>query len=155
DAEKRYTLTCVYQADRADRGVAQDGFKDFAPAGALQDAAWSFLKKGGQVGLNHEGGAGAGAVVESYLWPAADWTLTAAGGSTQTIKKGDWMAGIIWSPGAWQAIKRGELTGVSMQGAARRRQPTAAELAGLRKAAKMPRCGTCAGKAKRADARFC
>jgi hypothetical protein len=157
EGERRFTLVRVYAVNRPDRGVARDGRRDFAPAEALQDAAWSYLSKGGQVGVMHRDHTeGAGRVVESFLWPADDWVMTAANGATVTIRKGDWMAGVIWDKPTWAAIKSGTYTGVSMQGTASRRKPTAQELASLHKsAARPPRCGKCQKKAKRADARFC
>jgi Putative phage serine protease XkdF len=135
EAERRYTLCLVYPAERPDVSVAMDGYRDFATCGAVQDAAWSYLRKGGQVGLMHaQGTAGSGDVVESYLWPGDDWVMRAADGSRQVIRKGDWLAGIVWSRKAWDLIKSGRVTGVSMQGTAVRRRPTRDELASLRKA---------------------
>jgi hypothetical protein len=43
-----------------------------------------------------------------------------AGGQPQAVSPGDWVMGIVWSPEAWSAIKSGQLTGVSLQGAARK-----------------------------------
>jgi Putative phage serine protease XkdF len=132
--EKRYTLTCVYPALKADAAVAADGWRDFAGPDAIEDAAWSYLRKGGQVGLWHlDGTTGSGEVVESYIYRGPDWTLTAADGSTQTVRKGDWVAGIIWTPEAWDLIKTGKIRGVSMQGTATRRMPSPEALASLRK----------------------
>jgi len=128
-AELQYTLVCVYPADKADVAVAQDGHRDFASKEAVREAAWNFLRKGAKVGMGHEDGTeGAGLVVESFLWPADDWTTPTG----YVVKEGDWMGGIVWDDPAWDLVKAGKITGVSMQGSARRRKPTAEALANLR-----------------------
>ena len=129
--ERRYTLVCAYPADRADVAVAADGHRDFASKAAIEDAAWDYLRKGGGIGLDHaEGTDDAGERVESYLWPGDDWTTP----SGYVVKNGDWMLGIVWSPEAWEMVKSGRIGGVSMQGSAKRRQPTAEAIAALRSA---------------------
>lgn len=130
--ERRFTLTLAYPANKADVSVAQDGHRDFAGAEAVEKAAHAFMKSP-KIGLWHENGTeGAGEVVESYIWPADDWTVKAADGSEQTIRQGDWLLGIVWSEQTWPLIKEGHVGGVSMQGRARRRKPSAEALAGLR-----------------------
>lgn len=133
--ERRFTLCVAYPANRADVGIAADGARDFASPEAVEQAAWSYLSKGGGVGIGHrQGSDNAGQVVESYLWRGEQWAIKAADGSTQTVYPGDWLIGVIWSPETWSAIKSGALTGVSMQGTASRRKPTPQALAALRKA---------------------
>lgn len=123
-----------YPSLRPDQAIASDGFRDFAGPQAVEDAAWSYLQKSPLVGLWHkEGTTGAGAVTESYIYRGPDWRLTAADGSEQVIKAGDWLLGIVWTPESWQLIKSGQVRGVSMQGSAVRRQPDAETLATLRK----------------------
>lgn len=127
--ERRFTLTVAYPADKADIAVAQDGHRDFASKAAVQDAAWNFLRKGGKVGLWHaEDTDGAGTVVESFIWPGDDW----AAPNGYVVKSGDWLVGIVWEPEPWELIKAGKIRGVSMQGSAQRRMPSAEALAGLR-----------------------
>jgi hypothetical protein len=127
--ERRYTLVVAYPADRADVAVAADGHRDFASKAALEDAAWNYLRKGGGIGLDHADGTDdAGERVESYLWPGDDW----ASPSGYVVKAGDWMLGIIWTPEAWELVKAGKIGGVSMQGSATRRKPTAEAIAALR-----------------------
>lgn len=127
--ELQYTLVCVYPADKADVGVAQDGHRDFASKGAVREAAWNFLRKGAKVGLHHaDGTEGAGVTVESFLWPGDDWVTK----SGYVVKEGDWMAGIVWDDPAWELVKAGKIGGVSMQGSAKRRTPTAEAIAALR-----------------------
>ena len=128
--ERRYTLTVAYPADRADVAVAQDGHRDFASKAAVEEAAWNYLLKSPKVGLWHADGTdGAGQVVESYVYRGPDWPVEGAG---YVVKAGDWMLGIQWEPEAWELVKAGKVGGVSMQGSARRRKPTAEAIAALR-----------------------
>jgi hypothetical protein len=132
--ERRYTLCIAYPAMKADVKVAQDGFRDFVGPDALEDAAWAYLTKGGDVGLWHAGGtSGAGRCVESYIYRGPDWKLTAADGSEQVVKSGDWCVGIVWSQEGWDAIKAHRINGVSMQGGADRRRPGRETLRQLRR----------------------
>jgi Putative phage serine protease XkdF len=131
--ERRYTLGLSYPANRADRAVAADGFRDFAKADVLENAAWSYLRKGAKVGLlHHKGTEGRGQVVESYIYRGPDWEIDTPSGEKVMIKAGDWLMGIIWDSLAWRAIKTGKLTGLSPQAKVRRRIPSPEDLAGLR-----------------------
>ncbi len=133
DSERRYTLGLAYPSNRPDVGKAADGYRDFAGPDAVENAAWSFMRKGARVGLYHKDGTdGAGTVVESYIWRADPWVVKAADGSQQVIHPGDWLVGVVWTPDTWSLIKSGRIGGFSMQGGARREQPSAAALAGLR-----------------------
>lgn len=132
--ERRYTLALAYPALKPDRGVAADGYRDFATPDAVEDAAWAYLRKGAAVGLWHaQGTENAGTCVESYVYRGPDWHIDSPDGSAQVIKAGDWLVGVVWTPRAWDLIKSGRITGVSMQGTATRRKPDAATLAQLRK----------------------
>lgn len=127
--ERRYTLTVAYPADRADVAVAADGHRDFASKAAVEDAAWNYLRKGGKVGLWHaDGTEGAGEVVESFIWPGDDWATKTG----YVVKAGDWLVGIVWDEPSWEMVKAGKIGGVSMQGSAKRRTPTAEAIAALR-----------------------
>ena len=131
--EQRYTLTVAYPANKPDVAVAQDGFRDFASAAAVEKAAWSYLRKSPNVGLWHKGGTdGSGEVCESYIYRGPDWTISANDGSTQVIKSGDWLMGIIWNEESWPLVKQGLIGGVSPQGRAKRRMPDADALSTLR-----------------------
>lgn len=91
------------------------------------------MLKSRNVGAWHEDGTdGSGDVVESYIYRGPDWTVTAADGSTQVIKAGDWLLGVRWNEDTWARIKNGEIGGVSPQGRAHRRVPDPATVAGLR-----------------------
>jgi hypothetical protein len=131
---RRYTLQVAYPADKPDATKAADGFQDFASSEAVEDAAWTYLTKSPEVGLWHEDGtAGAGRVVESYVYRGPDWTITAKDGSEHVIKAGDWMVGIQWSEKAWPHVLAGRVNGVSMQGKASRRTPSPESLQRLRR----------------------
>lgn len=131
--EKRYTLTVAYPCNKADISKARDGFRDYAGADAVEQAAWNYMTKSRNIGAYHADGTdGAGEVVESYIYRGPDWTVEAADGSSQVIKSGDWLLGVRWSPDTWEAIKRGDIGGVSPQGKAMRREASPAGLAGLR-----------------------
>jgi hypothetical protein len=122
-APLQYTLALAYPAGSLDKGVARDGFRDFAGAEAVRDAAWDYLEKCRDVGVLHaDGTSGAGRVVESFLWPdgAPDWQA-----GDQLIKSGDWLIGTVWGDRTWAEIEAERLRGVSPQGSARRRRPTA------------------------------
>lgn len=123
--EQRYTLSVGYPAELADVAVARDGHRDFASTGEIEKAAWGYLRNGGGVGLHHaDGTEGAGTVVESYIYRGPDWTE-----GSQVIKAGDWLVGIVWDPATWDAIKKGTIRGTSMQGTAKRRAPSPADVA--------------------------
>lgn len=133
DAPRRYTLTVAYPANKPDVAVAQDGHRDFASESAVEEAAWNYLHKSPKVGLWHKDGTdGAGDVVESYVYRGPDWHLTAADGSEQVIKAGDWLLGIRWTPETWPLVEKGLIGGVSPQGRAKRRTPTTDAVANLR-----------------------
>lgn len=132
DEERRFTLVVAYPASKPDASIAADGFRDFAGTDAVEKAAWSYMLKSRQVGLWHQQGTdGAGDVVESYIYRGPDWTIK-AGDSEYTVTSGDWLLGIQWNEDTWPLVKSGKIRGVSMQGSAIRRRPTAEALAGLR-----------------------
>jgi Putative phage serine protease XkdF len=131
--EQRYTLAVAYPANKPDVGVAQDGFRDYASRDAVEKAAWTYLRKSPNIGLWHQDGTdGSGEVCESYIYRGPDWQINANDGSSQVIKAGDWLMGIIWSPKSWPLVKQGLIGGVSPQGRAKRRTPDAESLANLR-----------------------
>lgn len=119
--EQRYVLGIAYQAGpdpRISKGA--DGGRDYFTADELEKAAWSFLKGGAQVGVNHEDGTvGAARVVESYIWRGDVWDL----GDGVVVHKGDWLVGAILDESSWRLYKAGRITGWSPQGQARRIAP--------------------------------
>jgi hypothetical protein len=133
DSDRRFTLGLAYGANLPDVGKAADGFQDFANQDVLEDAAWSYMQKSREIGLNHvDGTAGHGTVVESYIYRGPDWHLKAADGSDVVIKAGDWLLGVQWDAPTWADVKAGKYNGFSPQGRARRRTPSAETLANLR-----------------------
>ena len=58
--------------------------------------------------------------------------MKAADGSDQVVMPGDWLLGVRWDEPTWAGIKDEQWNGLSPQGAARRRQPSASALANLR-----------------------
>lgn len=133
---QRFTLCVGYPSRKPDTGRAADGFRDWSSEESVEKAAWSYLRSSPKVGLHHSPGndtEGAAEVVESYIYRQDDpWIIKAADGTEQKICKGDWLIGLVWSESAWNSILSGEITGVSAQGKAKRRQSTAADLATLR-----------------------
>ena len=131
--ERRFTLGLAYPALKVDVAVAKDGHIDYASLVALENAAWSWMKKSRSIGVKHvDGTEGSGTLVESYIWRADPWVVKAADGSEQTIMLGDWMAGVVWSEKTWPMIKSGVIRGFSPQGGARRRVASQSDLAKLR-----------------------
>ena len=131
---RRYSLHVAYPANKPDTRIAADGYRDFAGAEAIEDAAWHYMLKGRQIGLWHAGGTeGAGDCVESYIYRGPDWVIKAADGTQQTIRAGDWLIGIVWHPDVWPKVLKGEIGGVSMQGSASRRRPSRESIANLRR----------------------
>jgi hypothetical protein len=127
--EKRYTLGVAYPVNRPDVAKAQDGFRDFAGAEVLEEAAWAFIRNGARIGLDHVRGTdGAGTVVESYIYRGPDWPQD----NGYVVKSGDWLVGVLWEPPVWAEIKAGRKRGLSLMGPARRRRPSAEALASLR-----------------------
>lgn len=124
--EQRYLLAVAYQHGQ-DQRIAKglDGARDFFSEVELEKAAWSLLQQDAvpEVGLFHmDGTCGHASVVESYIWRGEPWTLTAVDGSTQVIKSGDWLVGLVCDEVAWDLYKSGRVSGVSLQGRARRRK---------------------------------
>lgn len=116
-SEQRYTLGVVYPAKEV------DFHGDFMTEAELEKAAWGVMQKGEppKVGLMHRPGtAGAGTVVESYIYRGPKWTTKDADGNEQSVNNGDWLMGVVWNDVAWEAVKSGQLKGYSLQGQARK-----------------------------------
>lgn len=114
--ESRYVLGVAYPANRV------DGHGEFMNAEDVQKSAWGFLRKGQQIGLHHaDGTIGHADVAESYIYRGPDWTQEAVDGSTQVVKSGDWLVGVIFDEPTWALVKSGHFNGWSIQGLAARR----------------------------------
>lgn len=113
--EERYVLGIAYPANRV------DGHGDFMRPETVQKAAWDYIQKG-EIGLHHQDGTvGHATVVESYIYRGPDWVQTAADGSQQIVKSGDWLVGAVFDEPTWADIKAGKYNGWSIQGMASRR----------------------------------
>lgn len=122
DDAQRYTLGVVYEP-----GV-EDTQEDFADAAEIEQACWGFNRRHigngqtytdrlakGALGIQHATWFDShGEIIESYITPA-DMTIGA-----ELVTKGTWLMGTIWSQENWAKVQRGELTGYSLGGKARR-----------------------------------
>lgn len=116
--ERRFILGLAYQAGRDPRiAKGADGARDFFTADELEEACWSFLPNGGEVGLFHlDGSVGHFSTRENCIYRGPDWDQ----GNGLVIKRGDWLIGGICDEIAWDLVKTRRVTGFSPQGAARR-----------------------------------
>lgn len=60
-----------------------------------------------------------GEILESYIAPC-DMAISKADGTIEMVKAGSWLMGIVWSPENWAKVEKGEITGLSLGGSARR-----------------------------------
>ena len=128
--ERRYTLGLAYPAMVVDKAIAQDGYRDFVSAEALEKTAWEFLKGGGVNMFHKQGTDGHADVVESYIYRGPDWHFTSpVNGEDYVVKADDWMLGTVWDEEGWQMVKAGLVNGWSPEGGARRTKPSAERLA--------------------------
>ena len=131
--EEQVALFVGYAANLPDIALAKDQHIDFAPPDVIERNAWNWMAKGAKLGLLHQQSTDAYETVESGIHHGPDWVMKAADGTEQVIKDGDWLVAIrAKSPEAWSLIKSGRLGGVSPQGRAARRTPSAEALANLR-----------------------
>lgn len=122
--EQRFLLTVAHQAGPDPRIVkGMDGRRDFFTPVELEKACWSMLQSGApEVGLFHaDGTVGHAQIVESYIYRGPEWVLEAVDGSSVVVKSGDWLVGMLCDEVAWNLYKSGRVTGVSIQGSAKRR----------------------------------
>jgi Putative phage serine protease XkdF len=119
--EQRYVLALAYQAGPDPKiKKGQDGRRDFFSVEELEKAAFSYAFNGMDNGLYHVDGTRAGTTVESYIYRGPDWRVSHSDGDVTVVKAGDWLVGAILNEHGWDLYKRGELTGWSPQGTARR-----------------------------------
>jgi hypothetical protein len=110
--EQHYTLGVAYPANQVDlKG-------EYTTPEELEITAWRYMAKHGYIGIQHQNGTkGHGIPVESYIYRGPDWTV-----GDQTVHAGDWMLGVVWDDPAWFLIKKGMLTGYSIDGKAYRKK---------------------------------
>ncbi|GMA49331.1 hypothetical protein GCM10025857_06880 [Alicyclobacillus contaminans] len=113
--EQHYTLGVAYPADKV------DAHGEFTTAEELERTAWHWMAQHRRIGIQHQDGTeGHGIPVESYIYRGPDWKV-----GDQVVKAGDWLLGVVWDDAAWLLIKRGILTGYSIQGDAFRKKVAA------------------------------
>ena len=103
DEEKRIVYGVVYEPD------AKDSDGNWMTASEIEKMAHGFVKslRLKQIDKNHNGEAGDGEVVESFVAREGD----------PDFPKGAWVLGTqITKDETWRAIKKGEITGYSIQG---------------------------------------
>lgn len=111
DGEKRIS----YAPAMIPRALDKEG--DVATTPRVEKAAHNFLKQDGGHDTDHSLIDGEGETVESWVEkePRA-WDTP--GGEEVEYPAGTWMLGIEWQADAWERIKAGELTGLSIYGMA-------------------------------------
>lgn len=90
---------------------------DVVATPTVEQAAHDFLKQDGGVDTDHSLIDGEGEVIESWVLKD-ERTFDLPGGETETYGAGTWMVGIEWGTEAWERIKSGDLTGLSIYGMA-------------------------------------
>lgn len=128
--EQQYLLCVAWEPGKQDRiAKGVDGARDFMTEVEVEKAAWNLLGKhrGGVAGVAHASYFNPGIddehaiVVESYVYRGPDWSLTNTAGEDVVIKSGTWLVGLQCDDEAWGLYKAGRVTGVSVQGQAKRR----------------------------------
>ncbi|MCU1490710.1 MAG: hypothetical protein JWM85_2115 [Acidimicrobiaceae bacterium] len=131
DDESRFLLLVAYSANKMPaRGADQR--TDVASPEVLEKACWNFMDNGAQLGTFHKT-AGGGRVVENFVHRGPKWKITGPDGTTQVVRKGDWIVGMILDEPTWQLYKAGRIRGASPQGTARRKPASAETLARIRR----------------------
>lgn len=115
--DEHIVVGVAYPAERL------DGHGEYMTADSVRKAAWGFLASGREIGFHHlDGTTGKATVIESSIHRGPDWTITAADGTTQVIKQGDWLLAVQFDPSVWPQIRTRKVTGFSIQGVAKRRK---------------------------------
>lgn len=91
---------------------------DVIPRKEIEQAAHTFLAKYRQVDTDHDLLDGKGVPIESWTLKDARTFETADGGQSREYPGGTWMLGVEWSAEAWDRIKSGDLSGLSIYGEA-------------------------------------
>lgn len=116
DAQERFVLGVVMEPE-------VDAHDEIASAQTIYDACHQFMLDFGDTGLQHrEVVTDSVRIVENYI-ARADEVIEG-----QVVKAGSWVMGVIvLDDEIWEAIEKGDLTGFSIGGFARRRPVKAAE----------------------------
>lgn len=116
--EKKFTLSPWYIPDQ------YDSENEWTDAIELQEALWGYVRNGDrQIRLQHNRDIVVGEWVEAFALPFP-WTVPMHNTQGQqrdiTYPAGTILLGIVWTDSAWEKIKRGEITGLSIGGSAQR-----------------------------------
>lgn len=125
DEARRYTLMPLYPASPESPSADHlDAHGDFATADDVQTAVWDYVRKGDRtIRDQHRDGTAIGECVELMCWPhEVTVPMTKADGTTaeKTFGAGTAFMGVVWSAGAWEDVKKGRKTGLSLGGVATR-----------------------------------
>jgi hypothetical protein len=104
-----------YAAAMVPREPDKEG--DVVSTPTVERAAHDFIKQSGGVDTDHSLIDGEGEVVESWVLKQ-EREFDLPGGETESYGAGTWMVGIEWGTEAWERIKSGDLTGLSIYGMA-------------------------------------
>jgi hypothetical protein len=113
NAEQRYTLSPLYLPNTI------DAHGEFATADDLQESAHDYFRSGNRQLRKQHGREVIGEIVEMLAWPYDhEASLSQANGTVrkQKLPAGTVYVGVKWSPSAWQDVKSGAISGLSMGG---------------------------------------
>ena len=106
DAESHYVTGVVYEP------MVADAHDNFMTEAEIEKAAHWFMKNGDKIDLQHSFEEADGLTVVESSVTKADQTI-----GDQEIKKGTWLMTVeVANDDVWQAIEKGEITGLSMGG---------------------------------------
>lgn len=114
-AEQRFTLGPLYVPD------FMDAHGEWTDANELQQAVWGWVRDGDRrIFLQHDTEIVAGEWVEVMTMPQP-WTVQMLGPSGEAIGEVTYppntvFLGVVWTPEAWELVRRGELRGYSIGG---------------------------------------
>jgi hypothetical protein len=109
DTEQRIS----YAAAMIPREPDKEG--DVVATPTVESAAHNFIKADGGIDTDHSLIDGEGDPVESWVLKE-ERTFDLPAGGSETYPAGTWMLGIEWGADAWERIKQGELSGLSIYG---------------------------------------
>jgi hypothetical protein len=108
NGELRYTLGVAYAPNEL------DAHSEWVGSDELRKCAWSAALRTVKADTMHNEEP-AGVIVESWLSPI-DFEMKDVTGAIQSVPKGAWMIGTVWTSKAFDAIKAGRLKGLSIAG---------------------------------------
>ena len=116
ETERRFTFGPLYLPGET------DAHNQTIKAETLQEAVWQWMAKGDRnIRLQHSAIV-AGTMVELATWPHEhEATFMKADGTAETrmMPRDTPYIGVRWRPWAWDLVKEGRITGMSLAGTAR------------------------------------